>query len=67
MESVLESALESTILQKKFKNHGLLEFPTDPPLGGGLDANSGRPYTLIHSLPCRTPCRLFIHGIFLGL
>jgi hypothetical protein len=45
---------------------GLLEFASRPPLRGGLHANSGRPCTLIHNLPCRTPCRLFIHEFFLG-
>ena len=28
--------------------------------------NSGRPCTLIHNLPRRTPCRLLIHELFLG-
>ena len=31
---------------------------------GGSNEKSGRPWNLIHSLPCRTPCRLFIHEIF---
>jgi hypothetical protein len=35
------------------KSHGLPEFASGPPLGGGLDANSGRPCTLIHNLPCK--------------
>ena len=49
------------------ENHGLLEFASSPPLGGGFDATSGRPSrTLIHNLPCRTPHRLFIHKIFSG-
>ena len=52
--------------KKKIKNHGLPEFSSDPPLGGGPDANSGRPCTLIHSPPCRTPCRLFIHELSFG-
>ena len=35
------------------------------PPGGGPDANFGRPCTLIHNLPCRTPCRLFQPRTFL--
>ena len=49
--------------KKYLKNHDLPEFSSDSPLEGGPDANSGRPCTLIHSPPCRTPCRLFIHGL----
>ena len=45
------------------KSHSLLEFAAGPP---GLDANSGRPWNLIHSLSCRTSCRLFIHEVFFG-
>ncbi len=30
-------------------------------IGGGFDVNSGIPRTIIHSLPCRNPCRLFMH------
>ena len=52
--------------KKNKKIHGLLEFVSYPPLGGGLDANSGRSCTLIHNLPCRTSCRLFIHELFFG-
>ena len=37
-----------------------------PTLRGGPDENSGRPCILIHSPPCRTPCRLFIHKLFIG-
>ena len=47
------------------KNHGLPEFASSPPLESGLDTNSGRPCTLIHKLPCRNPCRFFIHKLFL--
>ena len=31
-----------------------------------LDANSYKPCTLIHNLPCRTSCRHFIHELFFG-
>jgi hypothetical protein len=70
MESVMDYALQFVLkfvmLCKILKNHGLPEFSSDPPLGGGPDPNSGRPCTLIHSPPCRTPCRLVIHGFFWG-
>ena len=49
--------------KKNLKSLGLPEFSSGPPLG---DANSGRPCTLIHNMPCRTPCRLFIHELFFG-
>ena len=52
--------------KKNLKNHGLPEFASGPPLGGRPDVNSGRPWNLIHSPPCRTPCRLFIHEVFFG-
>ena len=75
MVSILKSALKSawnlpyrpTDRKKiKIKIHGLLEFASGPPLGGRPDVNSGRPWNLIHSPPCRTPCRLFIHELFFG-
>ena len=47
---------------KILKNQDLPELSSDPPFGGGPDANSGRPCTLIHS----PPCRLFIHELFFG-
>ena len=31
-----------------------------------VNENSGRPWNLIHSMPCKTPCRLSIHEIFFG-
>jgi hypothetical protein len=43
-----------------------LEFTVNPPLGDEPDAKSDRPCTFIHNLPCRTPCRLFIHELFFG-
>ena len=55
--------VEKNILKK---NHRLLKFALGPPLGGRPDANCGRPWNLIHSPPCRTPCRLFIHKVFFG-
>ena len=48
------------------KNNGLPKFAQGPPLGGRLDVNSGRPWNLIHSPSCRTPCRLFIHEFLFG-
>ena len=49
-----------------FHCHGLPEFASGLPLGGGHDTNSSRPCTLIHDLLCRIPCRLFIHELFFG-
>ena len=68
LEFVLESALQSVLLERKFykKNHGLSEFSLGLPLGGGPDKIYGRPWNLIHSPPCRTPCRLYIHEVFFG-
>ena len=75
LESVLEFVLEFAMQyvlkyvpleKRKRKSHGLLEFASSPPLGGRSDANHGRPCTLIHNQPCRTPCRLFIHKLFFG-
>ena len=51
---------------KTIKNHGLPKFVSGPPLGGRLDENSGRPWKLTHTPPCRTPCKLFIHEVFYG-
>jgi hypothetical protein len=48
------------------RKNGLQEFVSGPLLGGEPDENSGRPLNLIHSLSCRTPCRLFIHEVFFG-
>ena len=62
---VLQFAVQSVMLEKTLKKkHDLMEFASGPPLRGGYDANSGRPCTLIHNLPCSTPCRLFIHELF---
>jgi hypothetical protein len=52
--------------KKYWKIHGLPEFLLDAPLGGGSNANSGRPCTLVYIPPFRTPCRLFIHKLFFG-
>ena len=48
------------------KRHGLPEFTSSPPLGGGPNKNSEIPWNLIHSPPCGTSCRLFIHEVFFG-
>jgi hypothetical protein len=48
------------------KSHGVPKFALGPRHGGGLDENSKRPWNLIHSLSCRTSCRLFIHEVFFG-
>ena len=66
LESILQYIMKPIMLENFKKNHGHPEISSDPPLGGGPDANSGRPCTLIHSPPCRTPCRLFIHKRFWG-
>ena len=65
LESIMESILKF-ILLKKLKNHGLPKFALGPPLGGRPDKNSRGPWNLIHSPPCRTPCRIFIHEVFFG-
>ena len=56
--------LEIVMLENIFENHGLPKFALGPPLGGRFDETSGRPWNLIHSPPCRTSCRLFIHEVF---
>jgi hypothetical protein len=39
----------------------------DPPLWGRLCAKSSRSWNIINCMPCRTPCRFFIHSFnFLG-
>jgi hypothetical protein len=66
VESTLQSVLKFVILEKNIiKNYGLLEFLSGPPPRGGLDTNSKRPWNLIHGPSCKTPCRLFIHEVFL--
>jgi hypothetical protein len=59
--SVLESILESIMLKKILKR-----VMVSQNLRRKLNENSGRPWNLIHSLPCKTPCRLFIHEVFFG-
>ena len=49
----------------KIKIHGLAGVPQARSLKGGPDKKFGRPWNLIHNLPCKTPCRLFIHKLFL--
>ena len=46
-------------------SHLLTNF-LDIPLGGRPNKNFGRPWNLIHNMPCRSPCRLFIHEVFFG-
>jgi hypothetical protein len=41
-----------------FKSHGHSKF--------ALGKNSWRPWNFIHSQPCRTPCKLFIHNVIFG-
>ena len=48
------------------KSYGLLVFASHPPLGGEPNENFGRPWNLIHSPPCITPCRLVIHEVLFG-
>ena len=59
MEYALEFVLTFVMLKKIKLNHGLSKFASNPPLGGRPDVNCGRPWNLIHSPPCRSPCRLF--------
>ena len=66
MKSAMKYVLKIFILKKYQKNHGLPKFASSPPLGGRPNINSGRPWNLIQSPLCRTPCRLFIHELFLG-
>ena len=66
LKSTLQFVVKYVLLEKYSKNHGLLKFALGPLLGGGPDANSDRPCTLIHNLPCRNPCRLFIDKVFFG-
>ena len=51
-------------------SQGLPEFasslPQSPSLEGGPNDYPKRSWNLIHSPPCRTPCRLFIHVVFFG-
>jgi hypothetical protein len=42
-----------------------LEFVSNLPLQGGLHANPSIPWNVIHSLPCRNPCRPFHPWSFL--
>ena len=63
----LQYILEFVLLKDKIKNQSWsLEICVSPPLGGGLDENSRRPWNLIHSPPCRTQRRLLIHESFFG-
>ena len=66
MESAPKYVLKVIMLKKYQKNNGHLKFASSPPLGCRPDENFGRPWNLIHSPPCRTPCRFFIHEVFFG-
>ena len=51
------------------KNHGFQEFASGPRAHlseVGLTKIPGDHENLIHSPPCRIPCRLFIHEVFFG-
>ena len=54
------------ILKIVLGNHGIPEFVSGPPLGGGPNKNSRGLWNLIQSPSYRTPCRLFIHEVFFG-
>ena len=62
----LEICLEIHHAKKYLKNNGLPKFASGPPLWGRPNENSKRPWNLVRSLPCKTPCRLFIHEVFFG-
>ena len=47
-----------------FHNYNLPEFALGLPLEDGSDINFSMSCTVIHYMPCRTPCRLFIHELF---
>ena len=68
LESVMDSTMEYIMKLSCWtiysKSHGLPKFALGPPLGGRFDETYGRPWNLIHSPPCKTSCRLFIHEVF---
>ena len=66
--SVLESALQDVLKSILLKRNILKKVMVSQNLHHAhlLETNSDRPCTLIHNLPCRTPCTLFIHKIFFG-
>ena len=67
MEFALQFILKFVLLKKTWKKHySLLEFVSGPPPRGRPNANSGRPFHLVHNPPCRTPCTLFFHEVFFG-
>ena len=64
LKCILESAMQSVMLEIQKKIHDLSKFSLDPLLA---IKNSRRPWNCIHSNPpCRTPCRLFIHEVLFG-
>ena len=66
LESTLKFVLKYVMLKNILKKHGIPKFASGPPLGGRPHENFGRPWNLIHSLACRTPCRFFIHEVCFG-
>ena len=66
LESITDLPWNLSCWNKKSKSHSLVEFGSSPPPRGGPDKNSRRPWNLIYSPPCRTPCILFIHEVFFG-
>ena len=63
LEYILKFVFEICLVEFFFwKNHSFPNFL----LRGGLDKNSGRPWSHIHSPLGRTPYRLFIHEVLFG-
>ena len=60
--SVLESILDYVMKFVMLKI--LKKKPWSPEICVRPAENFWRPWNLIHSAPCRTPCRLFIHEVF---
>ena len=67
LEFVLEFAPQYVMLGKIFEKIMVPENFRHAHLQEvGSGANFERPWNLIHSSPCRTPCRRFIHEVFFG-
>jgi hypothetical protein len=66
MESACNLSWNLSYWKNIFKKSRSPGFASCPPLGGGLNENPGSPCNLIHSPPCRTPCKLCIHEVFFG-
>jgi hypothetical protein len=54
----LEKISKKVMVSRNLRHVHLLE--------AGLMENSKRPWNVMHSPPCRTPCRLFTHEVFFG-